>query len=118
MKKSLTALLVFFAFSTATWAGDEEDLRIIQSAKAVTVAQAMKAADETAVILTGTVVRQIKNEHYELKDASGHIVVDIDDKLATAAQLAPGTQIKVTGEVDTHRYKPADIDAVKIEIVK
>ncbi len=44
--------------------------------------------------------------------------VEIDDDLATPSQLKPGTKIRIMGEVDTHRYKPTDIDVAKIEILR
>ena len=38
-------------------------------------------------------------------------------RLASPAQLKPGTKVRVYGEVDTHRAKPTDIDAVKVDIL-
>ncbi|OTG89509.1 NirD/YgiW/YdeI family stress tolerance protein [Acinetobacter sp. ANC 3832] len=121
MKKyPLVLSAILMASTVHVWAGHDDDQRIIDAAAKhqVTVAQAKKSLDETAVSVTGTIVRQIKHEHYELKDATGTIPVEIDEKLATAAQLKAGTKVKVIGEVDTHKYKPTDIDAVKVEFVK
>lgn len=121
MKKSpfiLSAILL--ALTANVWAGDDDDHKIIIAAEKhkVTVAQAKKLADETAISVIGTIVRQTKHEHYDLKDTSGTINVEIDEKLATANQLKVGTKVKVMGEVDTHRYKPTDIDVVKVEIMR
>ena len=122
MMKLKTAVMMgslMAVFSVSAFADDAEDLRIIAAAgkNAVTVAQAAKSADETAVSVTGTIVREVKHEHYILKDKSGTITVDIDHKLASPAQLKPGTKVRVYGEVDTHRAKPTDIDAVKVDIL-
>lgn len=119
LKTALMMGSLMAAFSVSAFADDAEDQRIIAAAakNAVTVAQAAKAADETAVSVTGAIVREIKHEHYVLKDKSGTITVDIDHKLASPAQLKPGTKVRVYGEVDTHRAKPADIDAVKVDIL-
>lgn len=120
-KKSLWLIgALFTALSTQAFAGHDDDLRLIAAASknAVTVAQAAKLPDDTAVTVTGTIVRQIKHEHYEIKDGTGVINVEIDDDLATASQLKKGTKIRVMGEVDTHRYKPSDIEAVKVEFVR
>ncbi len=55
---------------------------------------------------------------YQLQDQTGIIHVEIDHDLATPAQLLnPGKKVRVVGEVDTHRYKPTDIDVVEIEIL-
>ncbi len=111
---------ILMACTANVWASDHDDQKIMDAAAKhpVTVAQAKKAADETAVSVTGTIVREVKHEHYELKDASGTIMVEIDENLATAAQLKAGTKVRVLGEVDTHKHKPTDIDAVKVEFVK
>lgn len=120
--KLKTALIVgslMAVFSASAFAYDAEDKRVIAAAgkNMVTVAQVAKLADETAVSVTGTIVREVKHEHYELKDKSGTIMVEIDHELATPAQLKSGTKVRVYGEVDTHRHKPTDIDAVKVDIL-
>ncbi|WP_353141219.1 NirD/YgiW/YdeI family stress tolerance protein [Acinetobacter pragensis] len=105
--------------SASALAYDAEDQHIITAGgkNPVTVAQAAKAADETAVSVTGVIVREIKPEHYELKDKSGTITVEIDRDLVVPAKLKPGTKVRVYGEVDTHRIKPTDIEAVKVDLL-
>ena len=120
MKKSPFLLTVIVLGLTANvWAGKSDQKVISEAIKnQVTVAQASKAADATAVNITGTIVRHIKDDKFELKDHTGSIPVEIDDDLATAQQLKVGTKIKILGEVDTHRYKPTDIEVVKVEFLK
>lgn len=107
------------AVSTQVFAGHDDDQRVITAAanNITTIAQALKSSDDTAVTVTGTIVRQVKHDHYELKDKTGTIVVDIDDDIASPAQLKPGTKVRVIGEIDTHRHRAADIDAVKVEFL-
>ena len=106
MKKTpiiVTAILM--ALTANVWAGSSDQKVIDQAAKnSVTVAQATNLADETAVNLTGTIIRHIQEE--------------VDDKLASINQLRAGTKVKVYGEVDTHREKATDIEVYKIEILK
>ena len=120
MKKTpiiVTAILM--ALTANVWAGSSDRKVIDQAAKnSVTVAQATTLADETAVNLTGTIIRHIQEDHFELKDATGSIHVEVDDKLASISQLKAGTKVKVYGEVDTHREKATDIEVYKIEILK
>lgn len=120
MKKTpvfITAILM--ALTANVWAGSSDQKVIEQAAKnSVTIAQATTLADETAVNLTGTIVGHLKEDHYELKDATGTIHVEVDHKLATVDQLKAGTKVKVYGEVDTHREKPTDIEVYKIEFLK
>ena len=46
------------------------------------------------------------------------IRLEIDDDLWRAAGLTVGDHVRVVGEVDTHRYKPTDIEVVKIEKIQ
>lgn len=119
MKKSPLLLSVILLGLTANvWAGKDDHVIIQEAAKnQLTVGQALKAKDETAVTLTGKIVRKTKAEYYELKDHTGTINIEVDDDLVNAAKLKAGTQVKVIGEVDTHRYKPTDIDVVTVEIL-
>lgn len=118
-KTTLLVGALMVACSASAFAYDAEDQHIISAAtkNAVTIAQAAKSIDETAVSVTGTIVRIVKREHYEIKDSTGTIVVEIDDDLVKPNQLKKGTKVRVYGEVDTHRMKPVDIDAVKVEIL-
>ena len=119
MKKSPLLLSILLLGLTAhVWAGKDDHIIIQEGAQnPLTVAQALKAKDETAITLTGQIVRQSKAEHYELKDQTGTINIEVDDDVANANLLKVGTQVKVIGEVDTHRYKPTDIDVVNVEIL-
>lgn len=120
MKKTpiiVTAILM--ALTANVWAGSSDQKIIDQAAKnSVTVAKAMNLADETAVNLTGTIIRHIQEDHFEFKDETGSIHVEVDDKLASINQLKAGTKVKIYGEVDTHREKATDIEVYKIEILK
>lgn len=119
MKKSIWGVSIIVLLLTSNvWAG-KKDYVIIEEAKnnEMTIAQASKAKDETAVTVTGTIVRQIEREYFELQDATAKIGIEVDDDIAVAAQLKNGTKVRVIGEVDTHRYKPTDIEVVKLEIL-
>ena len=47
---------------------------------------------------------------------NGSINIEVDDDIVNADQLKAGIRVKVIGEVDTHCYKPTDIDVVQLEI--
>lgn len=120
MKKTpIIVTVVLMALTANVWAGSSDQKVINQATKkSVTVAQATNLADETAVNLTGIIIRHIQGDHFELKDATGSIHVEVDDKLASIDQLKAGTKVKIYGEVDTHREKATDIEVYKIEILK
>lgn len=118
-KTPLLLSVIVSMLASHVWAEPDDHGFLEEAVKNnITIAQALRANDETAVTLQGQIVGQIKHEHYELKDTTGSMTIEVDDELATAEQLKVGTEVKVVGEIDTHRYKPTDIEVVKIEIIK
>ncbi|USA52784.1 NirD/YgiW/YdeI family stress tolerance protein [Acinetobacter sp. C32I] len=118
MKKMLMGcgLVVVTGLSSLAWAGKDDHVLLQQAAKnVVTVSQVAKLADETGVTLTGQISKHLQSDHYEFKDSSGSISVEIDDDIWRQAGLKVGDHVRLVGEVDTHRYKPTDIEVIKIE---
>ncbi|EOR03355.1 NirD/YgiW/YdeI family stress tolerance protein [Acinetobacter sp. ANC 3926] len=118
MKKMLIGcgLMVLTGLSSSAWAGKDDHVLVQEAAKnVVTVSQVAKLADETGVTLTGQISKHLQSDHYEFKDSSGTISVEIDDDIWRQAGLKVGDHVRLVGEVDTHRYKPTDIEVIKIE---
>lgn len=65
-----------------------------------TVAQALQLKDDAQVRLTGKISQSVGDEKYQFKDASGSIVLDIDDELWQAKPLMPNQTVTIIGEVD------------------
>ncbi len=83
-----------------------------------TVAEARDQRDDQPVVLQGTLVAKIGHERYRFKDATGEIDVEIDDKdLPSDQAVSATTVVELHGEVDTHRFKPTDIDVDHVRIV-
>lgn len=120
MHKILMVILFTSSICTtvSTWAGKDDQI-IIQEAASnqVKVAEVKNLKDETAVTLTGTLVKHLNQEHYEFNDGTGLILLEIDDDLWKSAGIQAGDKVTAIGEVDKHRYKPTDIEVVKIEKV-
>ncbi|WP_130804024.1 NirD/YgiW/YdeI family stress tolerance protein [Acinetobacter ihumii] len=117
MKKSIfvASILATTVLSSSAFAKDDHVI-IQEAAKNIaTVQQVAKMQDETGVTLTGQITKHIKSDHYQFKDRSGTIDVEIDDDIWRAAGLKIGDHVRLVGEVDTHRYKPTDIEVVKID---
>ncbi len=117
MKKIGTLLVTSLVLlAVNAWAGKDDHLIIQEAANNhIQVAQAMKRADEAGVTLIGTLVKKIDAETFELKDATGTIRLEIDDDISRATPIKVGDKVKVVGEVDTHRYKPTDIEVILLE---
>ena len=117
MNKMLLALFVTGSMlSTASvWAGKSDQVIMTEAAQnMVTVAEAKKLPDETAVTLSGVIVRKTQKDHFELKDSSGKIGMEVDSDLWRPMGVKAGDKVKVIGEVDTNTGQAADIDVVQI----
>ncbi|ENX44246.1 MULTISPECIES: NirD/YgiW/YdeI family stress tolerance protein [unclassified Acinetobacter] len=118
MKRTIATfgMVVLTGLSTVTWAGKDDHVIVQEAAKnVVTVSQVAKLKDETGVTLTGQITKHLQSDHYEFKDQSGTIGVEIDDDIWRQAGIKVGDHVRLVGEVDTHRYKPTDIEVIKIE---
>ena len=120
MLKRFSSLTLIALLMLSPTAFAKSDRVLLQEAakNQVSVAKAKTLKDETGVTLTGKIVKHIAEDDFEFKDATGSIVLDIDDDLWQPMQLKAGDKVKVIGEVDTHRTKPTDIDVIRIERIK
>ena len=117
MNKMLLALFVTGSIlSTASaWAGKSDQVIMTEAAQnMLTVAEAKKLPDETAVTLSGVIVRKTQKDHFELKDSSGKIGMEVDSDLWRPMGLKSGDKVKVIGEVDTNTGQATAIDVVQI----
>jgi uncharacterized protein (TIGR00156 family) len=64
------------------------------------VADALKAPDETAVVLTGNIVERIRSETYRFSDGTGEIRLDIGEEIWAGVAAGPQTQVRIVGETD------------------
>ena len=119
MKNLLKIALCMSSLSLAVGAWANDDHIIMQEAanNHVTVSAIANLKDETAVTLKGTLLKHLNEDHYEFSDGTGVILLDIDEDLWKVSNIKAGDKVQVVGEVDTHRYKPTDIEVVKIEKV-
>ncbi|RKG30715.1 NirD/YgiW/YdeI family stress tolerance protein [Acinetobacter tianfuensis] len=117
MNKRLKAVIGVSLMLCAAGAWAKDDRALLQEAAKnhVQVSAVKQLKDETAVTLTGTLVKHLNQDHYEFSDGTGLILLDIDDDDWKASGVQAGDKVRVAGEVDTHRYKPTDIEVVKIE---
>lgn len=81
-------------------------------------AQVANAADDMPVVLEGNIIERIKDDEYVFQDASGKVILDIDDKVFGSNTVTPETRVRVHGEVDTHNRRPNDVDVRWLEIIK
>lgn len=84
-----------------------------------TVAKALKAADESPVVLEGRILSAgPEHEEYVFQDKSGKIVIEIDDDLFHGRTVTPENVIRIWGEVDTKLARDSEVEVERFDIVK
>ncbi len=84
-----------------------------------TVADVVKnARDEQLVVLEGYLVEQVRHEKYTFRDATGQILVDIDDKVFAGQRVDPKTKIRIEGEFDKEFMKPDEVDVHRLTVLR
>lgn len=82
----------------------------------VTVAEALKLSDDTPVVLNGQIEKSLGDEKYQFKDATGTVVVEIDDEDWRGLDVTPNDVITIKGEVDKDMFKTEiDVDVVELK---
>jgi len=87
-------------------------------AKDTTVAEAKGMKDNTPVKLKGKIENSIGDEKYTFSDATGSIVVEIDDDVWNGQNVSAENVVVLEGEVDTDWMQPATVEIERITIVE
>ena len=72
----------------------------------MTVAQAVAARAGTYVTLVGNIVAHQREDYFTFRDASGDIRVEVAAEVFQNRPVAPETNVRLLGEVDTGRSGP------------
>lgn len=99
MKPHYLALLIAPLFSTAALAAGGYT-GPGASQPVTTVAAALEAADDTPVVLQGQIVKRLKGETYEFRDATGTLKAEIDDDEWPPQAIGEQATVRLSGEVD------------------
>lgn len=83
-----------------------------------TVAQALEMKDDAAVVLVGQIEKNLGNEKYLFKDATGTVIVDIDNEDWMGLSVKPQDLVIISGEVDKEMLKDTEIDVNTIALKK
>lgn len=77
-------------------------------------------ADEALCILEGTLVKKVtgSKDKYVLKDATGEVIVEIDDELIGNQKVSAKDKVKIHGRVDKdHALSDAYVEAYTFEVI-
>lgn len=82
----------------------------------MTVEQALKLGDDTAVVLEGQIEKSLGKENYVFKDATGSVTIEIDDDDWKGQTVTPQDTIIIKGEVEKDMFKTEiDVDVVELK---
>lgn len=81
-----------------------------------TVAQAKDMSDDTAVVLVGQIEKNLGGEKYSFKDATGSVIVEIDNEDWNGISVQPTDTIEISGQVDKDLLElEIDVDTVTLK---
>lgn len=115
MKKGLILAAALFA-STALFAqfdAGQQGGFTGPSIAPTTILKAKELKDDTNVILEGQIIKRMGKDKYLFKDATGEIVVEIDNRDWNGVKVAPEDIVIIYGEVDKD-WNSIEIDVDKI----
>lgn len=81
-----------------------------------TVEQAKDLPDDTWVSLEGYIVKQLDKKHYEFKDSTGSIVVDINDRRWEGQVVTPETKVRLDGKIDKE-FVSLEVDIKRVTVI-
>lgn len=112
--KKIIALSTLLALSTSAFAGFSNGNNASQGG-VTTVRQALQAHEDTQVTLTGKITRQIDNDEFYFKDATGEIKIEVEDHAWNGQNITPNDKITIRGKVDKNDNGRSDIDVYSIK---
>ena len=119
MKKTLLTLLSIYVsvnIANAQTVGGFEG-PVANQPSVITVQEALNLNDEAKVVLKGNIINSLGDEKYTFKDATGEVVVEIDDEEWNGVKVTPENVVEIIGELDKDTNEPTTID-VDIVTVK
>ncbi|EES7735782.1 NirD/YgiW/YdeI family stress tolerance protein [Escherichia coli] len=119
MKKILLVAAITGMFVQGVWAKSDQQIRDEAKNNVITVSQVSDMTEGSGVTLNGQIVKQLaaEEDHFELSDASGSIVIDVDDEVWRPLALKAGDKVQVVGEVDIsdEGNRKATVDVLTLE---
>ena len=119
MKKTLLTLFSIYAsmnIANAQTVGGFEGPSVNQSAAVISVQEALNLNDEDKVVLQGNIINSLGDEKYTFKDATGEVIIEIDDEDWKGVKVTPENTVEIVGEVDKDINEPTAIDVDTVTI--
>jgi uncharacterized protein (TIGR00156 family) len=110
--RKLLCLVPFVALIAVAGCSTYSDRPLLTSASQVTGAE-----DDRAVLLRGQIVRQTSGDHYIVHDGTRDVLVEIKDRVRNNQHLVPGTQVEISGEVETRAFREPKVEARSVAVI-
>ena len=82
-----------------------------------TVKEALKLRDDAWVVLQGRIVASLGDEKYTFQDATGTVMVEIDDDDWRGITVTPETTLEISGELDKELFETPKIDVKSFRVI-
>nr|WP_314741706.1 NirD/YgiW/YdeI family stress tolerance protein [uncultured Haemophilus sp.] len=82
---------------------------------AISVQQALKAADNSMVTLVGNLTQQIDDDEFWFTDGTGQIKVEIERHVWNGLNVGQNDKVRIFGKLDNEMSDKADIEVIRIE---
>ncbi|WP_051526909.1 YgiW/YdeI family stress tolerance OB fold protein [Alkanindiges illinoisensis] len=82
-----------------------------------TVAMAKTLKDDTQVRLQGQVIRALGKDKYEFRDATGTLIVEIDNQKWHGKPITQQAQVILIGEIDRESDNQVELDVDEVRTV-
>ena len=82
---------------------------------AISVKQALKAADNSMITLEGNITHQIDDDEVWFTDGTGHIRVEIERQVWNGLNVGPNDKIRIFGKLDNEVFDRAELEVLRIE---
>lgn len=112
--KKLTLAAALILFASPVLAQTTGGFTGPTTVKQHTVAEVKTLADDTQIIMVGNIAESLGDEKYTFKDATGTIIVEIDDEDWRGLVVAPEDTVTITGEVDKDMLKEPKVEVKTI----
>lgn len=84
-----------------------------ESTAVKTVAEALKASDDTPAILEGQILKQVGKSEFIFKDSTGEIQIDVSRRAWNGQTISPQDTIQIRGKVDKE-WNEIEVDVKQI----
>ena len=82
---------------------------------AISVKQAMSAADNSMITLVGNITQQIDDDEFVFTDGTAQIKVEIKRRAWNGLNVGPNDKIRISGKLDNEAFEKAELEVYRVE---